>query len=270
MNHCWDQRNAFSTFSKIALAYSGSKQNHFSEVSRVLLSQNVKIPTLTDLTARYQTLYEEDLKNITESIDDKNYLSIRRLERQLEYLLNEVIVGNEDVDITGLIQKLNSRSWVEQGQAYLQPEDNTCPFCQKETIDTDLREQFEKYFDETYKRKLSEITRLRDQYSQQTTLFIQNVTAIQNQFNPNNIVSNLLIALNKIFGDNISTIDYKITHSNKKRKLITSIASLRATLSTIIAQIKANNRIYTDADVNKRALSTYIWNYIANQCQKEN
>ncbi len=268
LNHCWNQRTAFSTFSKIGLAYSGSKQNHFNEVRRVLQSQNVQIPTFTDLTARYQTLYEEDLKNITDSIDSKNYLSIRRLERQLEYLLNEVIVGNEDVDIAGLIHQLNSRSWVEQGLAYLKPEDNTCPFCQKETIDTDLRKKFEKYFDETYKRKLSEITRLRGQYRQKTTLFIQNVTAIQNQFNPNNIVSNLLLSLNKMFGDNISTIDYKITHFNE-RKLITSIGSLRGPLSTINAQIKANNQTYTDADVNKRALLTDIWNYIANQCQAE-
>ncbi|QES91050.1 AAA family ATPase [Rhizosphaericola mali] len=268
LTHCWNQRTTFSTFSKITLAYSGNKQNHFNEVKRVLQNQNLQISTLHELTTRYQTLYEGDLKNIGNNIDAKNYFSIRRIEKQLEPLLNEIIVGNEDVDIAGLIQQLNSRSWVEQGLTYLEPKSNTCPFCQKETIDSELREQFEKYFDETYKRKLSELTRLQEQYRQKTTLFIQNITAIQSQFNPNNVVSNLLISLNKLFNNNISEITYKGTHSNE-RKLITSISSQKVQLSTIIAEINANNQTYLAADANKRTLTSDIWNYLSSQCQNE-
>lgn len=268
LTHCWNQRAVFSTFSKIALVYSGSRQNHFQEVRRVLQRQNAQTLTLRDITAKYQNLYNEDLKNIANNIDAKNYFSIRRIEKQLEPLLNEVIVGNEDVDIAGLIQQINSRSWVEQGLVYLKPDSNTCPFCQKETIDSELREQFEKYFDETYKRKISEIARLKEEYRQKTALFIQNITALQNQFNPSNIVSNLLISLNELFSNNISIITYKCTHANE-RKLITSISSQKVQLSIILEQIKTNNQTYIDADVNKRTLTTDIWNYIASQCQDE-
>lgn len=268
LNYCWHQRMTFSTFTKISLFYSGSRQNHFQEVKRVLQNPIGPGQSIQDLNEQYQTFYEKGIKNVNESIDTKSYLEIRRLERRLAILLNEVIIGNEDVDIAGLIQELNSRSWVEQGLNYLKLDDDTCPFCQKETIDFDLREQFEKYFDKTYKNKISEISGLIDAYRQKTNRFIQNINAVQNVFNPNNIVSNLLLSLNSLFDDNFNSLDYKISHSNE-RKSITFLSTEKSTLSEVIKQIKINNEHYNDLAANRQNLINNIWRYIAEQCKQE-
>lgn len=268
LNHCWNQRTIFASFTKITLMHSGSRPNHLQEIKRLLQNPLGQISTIQELTEQYQTLYEKELKEITVKINSKTYLEIRRLEVKVEKLLQEIIVGNEDVDIAGLIQSLNSRSWVERGIKFLGTSDSVCPFCQKDTIDADLREQFDKFFDESYKKKISEIETLREQYRQKTTLFVANITAIQNVFNPNNIVSNLLLALNSLFDDNIETINYKIEHTNE-RKWLVSLLTKKSDLSGISSQIDANNQLFDDVYLNKKNLINEIWKYMANNCHQE-
>src|SRR3972149_726541 len=50
INHCWNQRRTFDTFTKITLAHSGSKPNHLQEIKRTLQSQLGAIPTIKELT----------------------------------------------------------------------------------------------------------------------------------------------------------------------------------------------------------------------------
>jgi wobble nucleotide-excising tRNase len=267
LNHCWNQRTTFSTFSKISLIHSGSKPNHLQEIRRILQNQ-YEILTIQQLTEQYQTLYEQDLKEILLKINTLSYLTIRRTEVHLEKLLQEVIVGNEDVDIAALITALDSRNWVELGLNFLKPDDKTCPFCQNETIDTVMREQFEKYFDETYKNKLAEISKLRDRYQQESNNLIASITAIQNVFNPNNQVSNLVLLLTRFFDDKLGIIDHKIEHSNEK-KFLTSISTLKNELSDVLDKIKTNNQLYKNLDANRQTHLKDIWNFMAEQCRTE-
>lgn len=268
VNHCWNQRKTFDSFTKIKLAYSGSSSNHLSEIKRLLQNSLGTIPTLANLTERYQGLYEKELKEVQVSIDATSYLALRKLEVKINTLLQEVIVGNEDVNISGLIQTLNSRNWVEQGLNYIESSDNICPFCQQETINAELKEQFSKFFDETYKEKIAELEALKASYREKANIFISNISQIQNEFNPQNKVSNLVIALSTLFDDNIDLINYKIENSNEK-KTITSLTIKKADLSEIIKLIKDNNQLFSDLDVNKETLIADIWKYIASNCQDE-
>lgn len=268
LNHCWNQRKTFDSFTKVRLIHSGSSSNHLTEVKRLLQNPLETIPTITDLTERYQSLYEKELKEIQKSVDAKVYWELRKLEEKINTLLQEVIVGNEDVNISGLIQTLNSRNWVEQGLDYIESSDRTCPFCQQETIDAELREQFSKFFDETYKEKIAELERLKALYREKANVFISNISQIQNEFNPQNKVSNLIIALSALFDGNVDIISNKIEHSNEK-KTITSLHVKKAALSEIIKLIKDNNLLFSDLDANKETLLGDIWKYIANNCQDE-
>ncbi len=268
INHCWNQRRTFDTFTKINLIHSGSKPNHLQEIKNILQNPLGVISSLGELTAQYQTLYEKELKELLLEIDAKTYFAIRRLEVKINLLLQEIILGNEDVDIAGLIKSLNSRNWVEQGLKFIENSDTICPFCQKQTIDVELREQFSKYFDESYKKKIAEIEALKVTYRQQTSSFLSNLSTIQNEFNPINKVSNIVIAINQLFDRNVDLIDYKIQHSNE-RKSIDSIFSFKSELSEIIKLIKENNQLFKDLGTNKSNLLKYVWKFMANNCQQE-
>ena len=268
LNYCWDQRTTFATFQKITLAHSGSKPNHLNKIRGILQNPIGQVLGLQELTEQYQTLYERELNEISENVDIKTYHQIRQLEVKLQKLLHEVIVGNEDIDIAGLINTLESRSWIEQGVKFLEETGNTCPFCQNETIDSALREQFDMLFDETYKNKISEIEDLRESYRQKSTTFIESISTIQNVFNPDNIVSNLVIALTALFDANIEIIDYKISHSNE-RKSIVSLLSKKKDLSDLISRIKTNNQLFIDLDSNKNIFINELWKYLANSCRQQ-
>ncbi len=268
LNNCWNERTTFSTFSKLSLDHSGSKPNFLQEIRNTLPTTSSQIPTLQSLTESYQTLYEKDLKKINLSINAKSYSAIRRIEIKLENLLQEIIVGNEEIDIAGLIKSLNSSNWVEQGLTYLDKSGNICPFCQQETIDDNLKEQFSKFFDESYKRKVSEIEALKQSYKQKTDSFISEVTSTQNVFNPDNLVSNIILSLNQLFISNNEVINDKLSHTNERRS-ITSMKSTKRELSKIIKAIKDNNLLYNDSATNKENLIESIWLYIAYECQNE-
>ena len=48
-------------------------------------------------------------------------------------LLQKVIVGNQDVNIAALINRLGNSDWVKLGRQYHEQEPEICPFCQQST-----------------------------------------------------------------------------------------------------------------------------------------
>ncbi|MDD4516220.1 AAA family ATPase [Massilibacteroides sp.] len=266
-NQCFEERRVFDSFSKLEIKYSRNKANHFNEIKTILQAGISNIPSIEVLTESYNSLYEKDLFEVQEKVNSKLYKEIRAIESKLVPLLSEIIIGNEDVNIAAMINSLNARSWVEIGVDFLPQTNGICPFCQKKTITEDLKEQFSKYFDETYKQKIEQIKLLKEQYRQSVSRFFSNILKIQNTYNPNNIVSNTYIELQTLLTKNIDIIDDKILKSNEKKNII-SLASFKTRLSTIISQIKANNNDFTQIDTRKKALMKNIWIYMSSRCQE--
>jgi wobble nucleotide-excising tRNase len=74
------------------------------------------------------------------------------------------IVGKQDLDISSLIRKLDLNDWVAEGKSYLQDNDNTCPFCQQQTITERFRAQLDEYFDKTFTSDIQSITDQTNEY----------------------------------------------------------------------------------------------------------
>ncbi len=267
LDHCWRQRTTFTAFSKINLIHSGSKPNNLQEIKNKLDSLPVTVPTITQLTERYQLLYENEIKQINQNVNSILYKELRGIELKLEKLLQEVIVGNEDVDIAALIAKINARSWVETGVQFLDKTD-VCPFCQQDTIDENLKGQFNKFFDLTYKEKISELVALQSNYKQKSEAFLANVISMQNEFNPNNLVSNIYLSLQEHFKSNYVTVADKIENPNERKNLVL-LNSLKADLSVIVKEIKENNKTFSELNVNRTNFISQIWHFMAFNCRLE-
>jgi len=262
---CWKQRNQFTTFTKISLKHSGSKPNNFQEIRNNL---NKTALTLQQLTDNYQTLYEKEIKEVTHSVSSTIYKEIRIIEEQLDPLLQEVIVGNEDVDIATLIKQINARNWVETGLYFIDKTNGICPFCQKKTIDERLIEQFNKYFDQTYKDKISALIVLQKSYKEKSDELLANLFEIQNDFNPNNLVTSVYLSVQEQFTVNSVIIANKLKNPNEKKFLV-SLNSIRKELSKIQKTINENNKIFSELNINRTTLIANIWNYMASNCKAE-
>lgn len=262
LNYCWGKRNTFSSFSKLSLEYPGSKPNHLRKLKQLLQSNPTTNPTIQEITDNYNLFFEKEIAEIETNVDSRLYLEIRKLELEINPLLAKVIVGNEDVDIDNLIKVLDSRSWVESGLKYLDKVEKTCPFCQKETIEESLKQQFNQYFDETSKLEVQKIENLLEKYKEKTNAFLDNIYQIQSLHNPENILSSTYIDLKNLFDENIQELKAKILHSNEKKN-IKSLKTLKDKLSEIIKSINANNKALTELDQNKKNVVSSIWLYMA-------
>jgi len=268
LEHCWRQRILFATFTKINLIHSGSKPNNLQEIKNKLTNPPATVPTITQLSERYQLLYETELKQINKSVNSNLYKELRLIEIKLQKLLQEVIVGNEDVDIAALILKINARSWVETGVQYVDKTDGICPFCQQDTIDDNLKEQFNKYFDLTYKEKIGELVELQTDYKQKSEAFLSNIINVQNEFNPNNLVSNIYLNLQNHFNNNFITVANKIEKSNERKSLV-PLTSFQNDLSSIVKEIKESNKTFSELNTNRTNLTSDIWHFMASKCKSE-
>lgn len=267
LEFCWNQRNTFSTFTKISLAYPGSKPNHFRKLEQELQSPLGSILSVEQLSAEYNLLYEKEIIEVKNSVNALLYREIRQKELELQVLLEEIIVGNEDIDISGLIKKLNSRSWVETGIGFIEQSGEICPFCQQKTITEELKKQFNELFDETYKKKIEQLGLLLNQYKEITSSFIDSILAIQRNFNHNNIISDIYVKLQELFDSNVAIIETKISNANEK-KYIKSLATLKPELSSIISVIKENNTTFSELDDKRKIFVANIWKFMASSCNE--
>jgi len=265
LKYCWDFRNNFDTFSKINLEHSGRRADHLNRIRKELQNGIVEVIDINQLSNKYKIIFENDIKEIPISISVENYKNIRKTEHEISILLGEIIIGNEDVNIANLIKTLDNRKWVEDGTEYLKFSKNICPFCQKQTIDNDLQEQFTKYFGDTYKKRIEKIKALSSQYISFSKQFLLRLQEIANIYNKNNIISNELGELKNIFDNNTNIINEKLMKPNEKKKII-SIFTQKKTLSVIIKNIKEENNIYKAQDENKNILIKMIWSYISYHC----
>ena len=268
LEHCWRQRNTFSTFTKLSLAHSGSKPNNLREIRNKLTNPSATIHTITQLTQRYQLLYEKEIKQVSQNVNSVLYKELREIEIELEKLLQEVIVGNEDVNIAALISKLNARNWVEIGIQYIDKTEGICPFCQHDTIDDNLMEQFNKLFDLTYKEKISELVALQTNYKLKSELFLTNLINIQNEFNPNNLLSNVYRNLQEHFNKSNDIISDKIRNPNERKSII-SLSTFKTDLSNVVKEIKDNNKTFSELSTNRLDLISEIWNFMSSNCKAE-
>ncbi|WP_314818039.1 AAA family ATPase [Capnocytophaga gingivalis] len=261
----WNERKTFSTFNKINLAHAGSRENHLRDIKQIL-SQSFDALPIEDIKEQYNLLYEKEIKFVNTQINVNLYNKIQEIERKLNQLLDEVIIGKDDVPIADLIKKLDSRTWIQQGINLLEKTGNICPFCQQETINEDLIKQFNELFDDNYKKKIKEIEDLYKLYKEDTNFLLSNLSLIQSEFNSDNIVSNLIIKLNTLFSSNYQIIEKKINSANEK-KIIESISSEKDSFNSIYLKIKENNDVFNSLESNKKNLINNIWLFMANNCR---
>lgn len=185
----------------------------------------------------------------------------------------EKIIGKNDVDIADLINHLGiSSDWVNTGIKYLQSDSDTCPFCQKNTVDDGFRESLENYFDTSYTKKKSELASLQSTYAYDAS----RLTAIIRQttdFHTSPQFYNFDIDL---FGQITKSLTVKIDYNQKvikdKIEEPSQVITLKNTsaeidqLNKIISQsnqlIKDHNTLVRNLSVSKQELTTQIWSHI--------
>ncbi|MBR2451277.1 MAG: AAA family ATPase [Paludibacteraceae bacterium] len=239
------QRQTFISNRQASLPYGGSKKNFYQAI-RELLPQAGSAKPLPTLMAEYHRVFENMIQQIPYTIDIQAIQQLVDSETGISAQLNEVIVGNNDVDIAALIEQLHISSWVDEGREYMAQSGNKCPFCQHEFDNkAELQSKFELFFDATYAVKLEEIREKSEAYRQGLDEQIEVLKKIVAIFNPQNAISSLITDLTQFKDRFEETIREKQSRPNE-RKSIGSLSQFVNRFSEIKTQIDNNNQDYRD------------------------
>ena len=266
---CFNKRNVFKSFSKIKLDHSGNKKNNLEKIEKIIQNNNIVKSELTDLNDLYKKLYEDDLSSIDVLLDIQLFDELLQKHNELSVLLQEIIVGKEDVQLAKLINEFGLNSWVAQGKVFLEKTKGVCPFCQKETIDDDFISQLNDIFNESSKQKIDKIKSEKIIYENTFKKVLQNIQAVYEKYNVKNIVSNLQMSLKTIYDTNLKIISDKINAPNERKTLDDITESFKDILLQIDKEIENNNTLISSRDTQKKSLEKQIWDYIALDCKDD-
>lgn len=162
-------------------AFSGfrnNKERFQDEVLRRYQISHSSTETRDALLVRAKTLFARKpekcpiipfvLDNIVEQI----------AEIETAAIWSKVIVGNRDLPIGRLIEVLDNADWVSQGRKHLR-EDGICPFCQKQTITDELKNQLDAFFSGEYEQDVSLIKQFIGQYSSYTDELLSRIKTLR-------------------------------------------------------------------------------------------
>ena len=162
-------------------AFSGfrnNKERFRDEVLRRYQISHSSTETRDALLVRAKTLFARKpekcpiipfvLDNIVEQI----------AEIETAAIWSKVIVGNRDPPIGRLIEVLDNADWVSQGRKHLR-EDGICPFCQKQTITDELKNQLDAFFSGEYEQDVSLIKQFIGQYSSYTDELLSRIKTLR-------------------------------------------------------------------------------------------
>ncbi|EJF99963.1 AAA family ATPase [Flavobacterium sp. F52] len=135
--------------------YKGSKDSLFNHITSLSKPSEKPVKTVDDLKTDLQSIFGDNAQKYSEL----SPITFIIISKEIDELFNKQIVGNENSSVSQLIKVLNNSDWVKEGLEYLpqgQIEKNeTCPFCQENTISNTLIENIKNYFDASYEADIN-------------------------------------------------------------------------------------------------------------------
>lgn len=268
-------------------AWNDLLKNHESYFSKSSIGAGTKDNFILKLTKAYETKYDsslslEELKKqsalmfgtspirqeIINKISPRSCLVI-----ELDEIWQRTIVGKQDIDIAGLIMRLDSTDWVNQGVNYIEEGSDVCPFCQQHTITPEFKEKINSFFDDVYKQDIQKLDSLINEYSKSSSDLMTEIDEILRTqrvkdkpfFNISSLESTFE-ALKMAIASNSELMISKKKEPSRKISLI-SITDFVDTINKLIQNanvaIAENNRLVDNFTTEREQLVKHIWNYFA-------
>lgn len=202
-------------------------------------------------------------------IDFRNILVLEKSD-----ILQKIIVGKEDVDIAGLIKKMENESWFKQGIKYIDKSEGKCPFCQRE-LEQDFSRKVTEYFDESYRKDNQKLIDFQNSYNRETNVIINRLETLlkkESNFIKKDDLEIVLEKIRKIVEANLKHIKNKVESPNEIIVLET-LGELAKTIEEIVnetnSSIVAHNNRVANLHVEQKNLTKKVWRYILNELKED-
>lgn len=145
--------------------YKGSKDNLFNYIVELVKPTEKPTKSIDDLKKDFNSISGDNAQKLPYI----SKITFTKKNIEDEAIFTKQIVGNENSSVSQLIKELGNSDWIKTGLQYLplEPiqENETCPFCQENTISNALIENIKNYFDASYEADINSIEVFLEEYS---------------------------------------------------------------------------------------------------------
>lgn len=266
---CWSYKKKYSDEFRTAFtSFMGSEESFFAKcLSEV--DNDSDLLSESELKDKAEKIFSSDAKLYEEAIEI-DFSNIA--ENENNALLEQKIVGKEDLEIGKLIQRLNNSDWVNTGRSHLEKSENQCPFCQQEIADS-LKDEINSFFDETYQEKIDQLNQFKTNYETFFGSFIQKLKAALNRDFPHfdfNTLDQRIEVIEERIKLNLQKLSDKIeapSTSVSLESLQQDFEQTKQLYEDYKKAISDNNTTFENLKENQTQLTSEIWRFITNELQ---
>lgn len=256
-----------SPITNVLTGVRGKKEDFFNKVLKEYSENKAELKTKEELEEIAQKCYV-DSRTPKTLLNTISFNVTSELEK--EAVLNKIIIGKEDLDVSALIKELNNSDWVKSGLKFISYQKVKCPFCQQD-LPKDLEDKLNLYFDKTYENDKKAVERLKKNYETESASLIRDLKSlIDSQLKELDTESlrGHLIELQKIINANNRILEKKVDNLSQKYEL-TSISKFDEKINTLInaanAKIQEHNDFIKNLNNETKNLEPLVWKYICNE-----
>lgn len=268
----WELKKKYDdVFSDVLTGARGSKSG-FNQVliSKIENIDNSNIEDLQTLIGRSQTLFKQK-HELKPPFTFPNLAFIGELQSDL---LQERIIGKQDLDISNLIRDLNLDDWVLEGTNHLHSTNNKCPFCQQD-LPNFITSQLEEYFDKTYYSKLELLKKIKSNSANAWQMLMKYLRELDLNYEgiiDQGRLSFIIELTQKQFQDFEQSIEKKIGEPSLVLLPLNYddyLLELKSFLDTQVIRINDYNKMIENIRVEKELLTNKVWNFLALEIKAE-
>lgn len=241
------------------IGYKNDKKIFFNKILETEPEKDSKI-NIQLLESKVNSLEGEFV--VEKELINEIQLAITEIENNP--IFQELIVGNENNQLSLLIKDLNNSDWVQKGISYINSEEK-CPFCQQK-LQKEFLTNLTNYFDEIYKLKMDELSNLKDSYQSEI-----NIIPTLDELKKEEVVANChgfaekYNSLLNLLNQNINLIEEKINKPNKNIELNSSntiLNEVNSQIKTINYEIKKYNSDLKNKKEIKEEIKESFWKIV--------
>lgn len=268
---CWNQKKKYiNNFKGAFIGFLGSASS-FTKKVIIEINNSSDEQRVEFLKTKADTIFNSSLNKIL-ALSNLNLNNISDIEVSKTFKIR--IVGNDELDISNIINKLNNSDWVQIGKQYLIQNDDICPFCQR-TVKDDFKEQLEKYFDENYLEQLNKLNNIKLQYEttmNNIVLQINNYLEFDSIYLNKEDLLNLKEQIELIYKNNFDLILKKVNEPSLNIELKTvkdHLEKIENILKIANSSIKEYNNSIDNIEAERKTLKSQIWKFIVTEIEND-
>ena len=269
---CWAQKQKHDEKLQGAFeGYRGSAEKFNAKVIQELTSNDEILLTLVDLEKKSESVFSKSPAS-EQSIAVIDITKL--LAHESNPILKKRVIGREDVDIAGMIEKLENSDWIREGRSFYEVNEGICPFCQQNT-DEKFARSLNAYFDEAFEIDSKAIEDLATDYETDAARVQQQVMSIIEA--PSRFLDvEKMKSKKELLDSKIAINKQHLSGKKKEASRVVELESVSNVTDDIRSLIESANDLITNhndmvANISKERsmLTGQVWRYVLEELKAD-